>query len=184
MLLENQDLRLRPFEKEDLSFIHQAFQLELLKFYLPGAWRLFSREQLEGLLSDWNDQVSSFVYIMEEKRTKKALGLIHIDSLDYIHRHAELGICIFHSQERGKGYGKQSLSLVIEYLFLQYNFHRCFARVFSHNSPSLALFSSLGFSEEGRLRQHIYREGKYQDMVLFGLLKEEWLAKNPEKKDR
>jgi RimJ/RimL family protein N-acetyltransferase len=32
----------------------------------------------------------------------------------------------------------------------------------------------IGMKEEGRLRRHIFRWGEYRDMVLFGIMREEW----------
>jgi len=42
---------------------------------------------------------------------------------------------------------------------------------------SIALLKALGFTEEGRLRSHVYRQGKRCDSLMLGLLREEWPAR-------
>ena len=49
-------------------------------------------------------------------------------------------------------------------------------RVFETNPRAIHVYQNLGFTEEGRLRQAHYHAGQYEDLILMGLLSEEWLA--------
>ena len=78
------------------------------------------------------------------------------------------------NQHRGKGYASEALGLLIEYGFDEIGLHRIYARVIDGNEASRNLFTRLGFTQEGLLREHVFRHGKYRNMFMFGLLRDEW----------
>ncbi|MYX13286.1 RimJ/RimL family protein N-acetyltransferase [Streptomyces sp. SID8374] len=57
-------------------------------------------------------------------------------------------------------------------------YHLVIETRFEHafNDASLALYRSLGFTEEGRLRQHEFFAGAHHDVVLLGITADEWWA--------
>jgi hypothetical protein len=40
------------------------------------------------------------------------------------------------------------------------------------NERALRAFSAAGFTEEGRLRRHVWLDGRYDDLVYMGILRE------------
>ena len=66
--------------------------------------------------------------------------------------------------------------MALRYYFRELGYHRANATVYEFNAPSLALHRSLGFREEGRLRQSLFTQGRYFDELLFGMLAEEFDA--------
>jgi ribosomal-protein-alanine N-acetyltransferase len=74
----------------------------------------------------------------------------------------------------GEGYGSEAAELVVEYGFTDLNLNRIEAEAGAFNDASQALLESLGFQREGARRDAAYYRGDYYDMVLYGLLREEW----------
>jgi len=101
-------------------------------------------------------------------------GFIHVDQLN---RHAEVGISIGDKEEWGKGYGTEIMRLLVKIGFDTFNLHRIYLRVFENNQRGIRAYEKVGFVLEGRLREAFYREGSYQDMLIMGVLKSEWLAR-------
>ncbi|MEU1372270.1 GNAT family protein [Streptomyces triculaminicus] len=60
------------------------------------------------------------------------------------------------------------------FMFAERRYHKCQARIFAHNEASLALQRRLGFIEEGRLRDHVFFAGRHHDLVMMGMLAEEF----------
>ena len=90
-------------------------------------------------------------------------------------RNAEWGrFMIGDKKYLGKGYGLEALYLSARYAFLHLNLHRLYMKVFAWNKKSRAMHESFGFKEEGTLRQHVFRNGKYHDVVVYGLLAQEF----------
>lgn len=76
------------------------------------------------------------------------------------------------------GLGRTMGNLGIEYAFTQLNAYKICGQALSFNERSIKFHSALGFTQEGRLRQHHYDGESYQDVVQFGLLKSEWSIRN------
>ncbi|NMG09542.1 GNAT family protein [Brasilonema sp. UFV-L1] len=75
---------------------------------------------------------------------------------------------------RRQGYTKQALQLLISYLFNTVKFNKVMAQTGAFNQASIALLTSLGFQQDGCLRQHHELDGKLYDDFLFSLLAEEF----------
>ena len=90
----------------------------------------------------------------------------------------ELGIGIGDKAYWGKGYGREAMSLLLDYAFRLRNFRRVWLWVHSDNERAIRSYRACGFVEEGRLRQHLWSNGRYVDAVYMGILVEEWRERN------
>ncbi len=177
--MHSQRLYLRTLERDDLKQLGPFFKdPEQVKYYIPTLWRSYSEEQLTGLLEDWHDQPAYVVYVITEKETGDIIGLANLDGINLINGNSEMGIAITRTDKQGQGFAKEALSILINYCFDEMRLHRVYARIIEANEGSVALFKRLGFKEEGRMREHVHRSGKFLDMLFFGLLKEEWQDKS------
>jgi RimJ/RimL family protein N-acetyltransferase len=50
--------------------------------------------------------------------------------------------------------------------------------VHGSNERAIRAYRACGFVEEGRLRQHVWSDGQYDDLVQMGILRDEWQARN------
>lgn len=173
--MQSDRLYLRPISEEDIASLAAFFADPAnVKFYIPTLWRRYTHEQVRGLLADWHDQSAYFVYAICTRDDEAVIGLANLDSVNYINGNTELGIAITAVDRQGQGFAEEALRLLIAYCFEEMRLHRIFARIMSGNEPSLRLFRKLGFKEEGRLREHVRREGSFMDMIFMGLLEDEW----------
>ncbi|MGW5673915.1 GNAT family N-acetyltransferase [Streptomyces sp. NPDC003860] len=90
----------------------------------------------------------------------------------------EYGVTIG-AAHRHRGYASEAVALLLRYMFNERRFHKCQARILAHNEPSLALHRRLGFVEEGRLRDHVFSAGRHHDLVLMGVLADEFVEAQP-----
>ncbi|RMG33466.1 MAG: N-acetyltransferase, partial [Methanobacteriota archaeon] len=91
----------------------------------------------------------------------------------WYNRKAEITIYIIPTHQ-GKGIGKQALAGIMRYAFHSLNFYRLEAEVIEFNHRGIQLFQKFGFVEEGRLRSAKFYNGKYYDVIRFGLLRDEF----------
>jgi len=89
-------------------------------------------------------------------------------------RDAMFGIAIGEKDYWSKGYGTEATRLLVNYGFQQLNLHRISSGAPAYNERSLRLHRRVGFHEEGRVRQAMFKNGQYRDRVEFGILREEW----------
>ena len=103
-------------------------------------------------------------------------GLYHFDRLSAT---AEVGIGIGDHAYWGQGYGREALALLLDYAFRLQNLRRVWLETHHTNERAVGCYRSLGFVDEGRLREHVWSDGRYVDSVLMGLLRSEWDARPP-----
>ncbi len=89
------------------------------------------------------------------------------------HHHAAVGYELARPFWR-QGYMTEALTAVLRYGYTQMNLHRIEALVMPENSPSIQLLRRLGFQEEGLLREYGFWNGRFHDLLVFSLLRQEW----------
>ncbi|AKA01737.1 acetyltransferase [Streptomyces noursei ZPM] len=78
------------------------------------------------------------------------------------------------ARHRRNGYATEAVVLLLRFMFAERRYHKCLGAVLAHNEASLALFRRLGFVEEGRLREHVFFAGRHHDLVMMGMLVNEF----------
>ena len=104
---------------------------------------------------------------------ENVIGELKLKSFRWINRKAELSIFIL-KEFRNKGFGKEAISTIIKYAFEKLNLHRLEAEVIEYNEGSKKMVEGFGFILEGRLREAKHSNGKYYDILRYGLLKSEF----------
>jgi len=72
------------------------------------------------------------------------------------------------------GYMSEGLTLILGFAFGRLKLHRVEAATLPHNAPSRGLLTKIGFHEEGYAREYLCIDGRWQDHVLFAMLRQEW----------
>jgi RimJ/RimL family protein N-acetyltransferase len=75
---------------------------------------------------------------------------------------------------RGKGYAREAIFMVLHYYFEELRYQKVTVPVHSNNDNSIHLHERLGFSEEGRHRRMLYRQGDYIDVLWYGMTIDEF----------
>ena len=99
-----------------------------------------------------------------------ALGLVHIDRL---HQRAELGRVVMDKDETGRGHATTAIRLLTKLAFDGLNLQRLYTEVLADNEAAIGLYQRCGFAKEGRLRRHVWKDGRFQDVLIMGHLRGE-----------
>ena len=92
---------------------------------------------------------------------------------DPLARSAEIGLS-FGPEHRGKGYGRDTLRVLLDFAFTKRNLRRVWLETTATNEAALRAYAAAGFVEEGRLREAAYVEGAYVDSVRMAVLRADW----------
>ncbi|MEW2622522.1 GNAT family protein [Streptomyces sp. NPDC048106] len=167
-------VRLRGIEPDDwMAFMRLATDEEGLGDLLrpprsAEGYRVWAKEQ--AVVQAEGD---CFQLVVEAADTGQVVGAVGAYQADPRAGWFEYGVTIGAGQRR-RGYAAEATTLLLGYMFDERRYHKCQARVFAHNLPSLALQRRLGFVEEGRLRDHVFHGGRHHDLLLMGMLAEEF----------
>ena len=99
------------------------------------------------------------------------IGCTNLKNIDLIAGSAEYGVFIADPNVRGKGYGTETLSLMIKYAFEHLGLKSVLSRVFTDNIPSFTHFERGGFTVIKELKDVICTDGTKADMYLMELRK-------------
>lgn len=88
-------------------------------------------------------------------------------------RAAKLGYAI-RADRWGQGYATDAARTLITFGFERLDLHRISAAMGPDNSASIALVERIGFSYEGRIRDHVHTNGDWRDSLLYSVLDHEW----------
>lgn len=83
------------------------------------------------------------------------------------------GLGILH-EYRGKGYASEAIKLLCKYYFNELDYKKVEASVYEFNVGSIKLHEKLGFVKEGVLRSSHFAKGRRYDVIIFGMLREEY----------
>jgi UDP-4-amino-4,6-dideoxy-N-acetyl-beta-L-altrosamine N-acetyltransferase len=170
-LPEGRNVRLREIRDDDLEHIVRWRNDPQILGMLFSHHPLSMQEQREWFAKLPGD--SSRVSFIVEMRDGRAVGQGGFAKIDRHSRNAELGIVIGERELQGRGLGAEAVRLLMSYGFGELNLHRISLRVLGGNARALHVYRKLGFKDEGVLREAIYKNGAFRDIVLLGLLEKE-----------
>lgn len=111
----------------------------------------------------------------------KLIGNCGLMGFDDLAHSAEIGISIGEKDFWNKGYGTETMKLLIWHGFHNLNLHRIMLRVYETNPRAIRCYEKAGMIQEGRLRDGHYRAGSHVDVFLYSILRSEWEAEQAKK---
>lgn len=140
-----------------------------------------TRAGLRRAVESADDSIIRFA--IHKREDDAFIGICMIALIDRYNKRCNIGISIGEKYQWGRGYGREAVRALLEHCFRDLGMNRVGAEIYSHNQRSLRLFAGDGFSEEGRIRQAVWKRGEYVDSVLMGLLREDWLKMGRQSSD-
>lgn len=172
-------LRLRAPERSDLPLFVTWLNDEEVINGLTIVYPLGSEEE-----AHWFDtmlqqppEMHPFVIEAKDGETWKPIGNCGFHDVDWRNSNAELGIFIGDKTYWNNGYGAEAIRLLLKVGFETMNLHRIWLRVQGNNARAIHCYEKVGFVHEGRKREAEYKNGRYHDMILMSVLRDEWLPK-------
>lgn len=174
-MLESAHIRLTALEKEDLETIALWYEDTAFGRHFDAAAAYpRSLDQWAKWLEEQQKDRDNYIFAIRHIGEKRLLGYAQLDGILWTHQNCWLGLGLGDRQDWGKGYGRQAMELILKFAFDELNLHRIQLTVFSYNKRAISLYEGLGFTREGTYREFLQRDGQRYDMILFGLLRDEW----------
>lgn len=103
------------------------------------------------------------------------IGNISLGDMSFVNRNAEFAIMIGDRRHRGKSVGVIAGEALLRHGFDKLNLERIYCGTAGSNVAMQRLALRLGMTEEGRRRNHLFLEGRWDDVVEYGILKSEFI---------
>jgi RimJ/RimL family protein N-acetyltransferase len=121
------------------------------------------------------------MFLVETLNEPQVIGFVRYTLIEYPDAdmpHPEIGFGVPEASARGKGYAKEAVGLLVDYLFSNYPAERISAFTDQENLPAQHVMERIGFQREGMLRRSTFRDGEWHDLAIYGLLRNEWETQN------
>jgi len=180
-LFEGSDIRFGPIDYEkdpevESKWTHNA---EFMRLYELEPARPMSaaivKKQYEKLEKKIEEDKNLYHFMIRAKADDRLIGKAMINRIEWANGGCQIRLGIGSADDRCKGYGTQAAKMLMRFVFAELNLFRVTANVAEYNAGAIALLKKLGFTEEVRRRQSLEREARRWDLLVFGLLKHEWL---------
>lgn len=116
------------------------------------------------------------VFFAIETKDGRHIGNMNFHKTQPENRKATLGVMIGEKDCWSQGYGTEAIVTLLRFGFDEMNLNRVDLTVFDGNDRAIACYRKCGFVEEGRLRQDQYTGGRYVDVIIMGVLRDEFYA--------
>lgn len=173
-ILKGEKIVLRPFLKKDVNNLYEfKNDWEVIKT-LGGLSHGYSLEALERWIENIEGKENDIVWAIADRNNDECIGHIGLYNINYRDGKANKGTIIGYKDYMGKGIASEANSLILDYAFLQLRLHRVEATVLEDNQAIIHVKEKLGYKKEGVLRDHQFRNGKYHNAIIMGIISNEW----------
>ena len=167
------DVRLRALVSSDLERL-RSFVNDPDVLHQSNTFRPISDTQQEQWWKHAMADAHASWFGIETVADQALIGTCCLVDHEPIARHAELRIRIGARDAWGKSFGRQACEQLVDFGFAQLNLNRIWLRVAAGHARARSVYTKLGFVVEGELRNAVYLAGKFENLVLMGLLRDEW----------
>jgi [ribosomal protein S5]-alanine N-acetyltransferase len=175
IFLNGERVLLRPLTKNDLTPVYlQWLNDEEVTRFNSHATFPNTQEKMEAYYNSLQDNSRNVVLAIIEKAGNKHIGNVSLQQINWISKNAEFAILLGDKEFWGKGVGEEAAMLIVDYGFERLNLHRIYCGTIQGNDGMKKLAKKLFMTEEGLRRQAIFKNGKYLDIIEFGVLREEF----------
>ena len=182
-LLEAQDIRLGPIHHEKDSEVESRWThdsefmcLMELKPVRPLSPEMV-REEYQTLTKEIEEE-NLIYFTIRAREEDRLLGKAMLESIDWSNGNGYIRLGIGSGEDRGQGLGTQALGLLLRFAFAELDLFRVTIVIPEYNQAALALVRKFGFIEEVRRRNALLCDERVWDLLVFGLLRSEWMEKN------
>jgi RimJ/RimL family protein N-acetyltransferase len=147
---------------------------DVTREYLGARPQRFSQEEIRKYLESCAASTDPTLEFAVETPDGRHIGGACLRGFNHVAHSAEFGIVIGEAEFRGKGYGTDITRLLVRIGFEEFNLNRIWLTVHEQNLPGIRAYEKAGFTKEGLLRSHGYQHGRYYNMYMMSILRDEY----------
>lgn len=172
--LYGSNIYLRPVALKDAAIIRKWHNdPELMKLARVGEKRTTLRQEREDIKTARRSSNQAYHLILT-KSDNIPIGFVRFNFIDKSSGNVWLRMMIGEKQSQAKGHAREALSCYLKWMFGTLGIHRVTLECYSTNLRAIKFFKKIGFQKEGILREAVRIDGKYHDIIAFGMLRKDF----------
>jgi RimJ/RimL family protein N-acetyltransferase len=168
-------LMLRPFSLSDATEVQRmagSIKVAQMTATIPHPYPDGAAESWIATHAGQFTNGDGLTWAIEDRASGKLVGCIGF-GVNKSHKKSEVGYWIG-EEFWGKGYCTEAVIAGVNFCFKHFELNKITSRHLSYNPASGKVMIKAGMTQEGYLKQDMFRYGQFADMVVFGLLRSEW----------
>lgn len=173
--LRTQRLFLRQITQEDDNNLFNVLSNEDTCAYLVhnAVHDIANIQRIITGMQRFFDEKQRIRWGIAQKQDNSIIGHCGFFDIDRSNCCAEISYCL-KKKLWGQGIMTEAADAMLKFGFEDYGFHRITAKVIKGNIGSIRVLQKLGFTEEGLLRESLYKNGQYHDLMILSVLESEY----------
>lgn len=173
MILRSERLVLRPIEERDLEFIRELINDPAVEATIVGWVLPLSAKDEQDWYRGFHNSNKEIRYMVETVNGE-TIGTTGLTDMDWKNGRCKGAGIRISPQVQSKGYASEAYTMMLDYAFNQLRFHKVSGSALETNKASLRFMEKVGYKVEGVLRDHVFKNGKYCNVVTTSILAEDF----------
>lgn len=150
------------------EFVHHHFE----NFFRP--YTVFEIKKLfKEKLKKADESRQNYYFMIRDLKEERLMGMLHIGWISLSNQSS--GFNIFFADQRDfEKYTDEVLAMSLRYAFMELSLHRLSVSIPSYDEDRIALYERAGFLRETQRREASFHEGKFYDLIIYAILRQEW----------
>ena len=173
--LHTERLTLRPFTLVDAARVQRLAGDEAIARYTLNIPHPYEDGMAEAWIASHPEAFQageSATFAITLRGERLLIGAIGLHFAPR-HRRAEMGFWVA-KDHWGQGYCTEAARAVLRYAFVDRGIHKVTAAHLAPNLASGRVMQKIGMTQEGVQKEHVLKNDRYEDLVLYGILRAEW----------
>jgi RimJ/RimL family protein N-acetyltransferase len=173
--IEGSRINLRKIKRSDAEILAaRVNDISVARYtYIPHPYGVKDAREFIRNSHRWWRQGKVYGLMIEEPEDGTVIGCVGVESISQKHRNCEIGYWLW-KKYRGRGVMSEAVTLALRFAFEELNLVRVHAHVMMGNEASSRVLLKCGFTREGCLRKRIKHRGRWKDMLIYSILRDEW----------
>ena len=172
MNIKGKKVLLRAIEPEDMEFLRSMINDEEMEHNVIGWSFPVSKYEQQKWFESQVQNKNNIRFIIQTEG--KSIGLATLTNIDWKNRKACQGIKLCGYDIKQKGYGTDTVLAIMKYAFEELQLNKLFTTILEENIISRKLYKKCGWTEEGVLKESIFKNNKYNNEIFVGILRQEY----------
>lgn len=127
-------------------------------------------ENVQDYCQKMMESNDNYFFAIVMNANDKHIGNLRLGPIDYDQRICRYGMMIGNKDYHNKGIGSEVVKLALDFCFQTLGMHKVFLDVLEHNKPAIKIYEKNGFETEGMQRDQVYKDSKYYDVRIMGII--------------
>lgn len=169
-MINGKFVHLRALEETDLSKLKELRNTNRIRKH-TREYRLLSMiNQKEWFKSLFLENPPKNIMFTVLNKSKSSIGVSGLTYIDWKNRNAEISIILDETKKNFLKESREVIKIITEYGFDELGLHRIWVEIFEIAPERIKLFGKMNFKKEGKLRDKLWREGKWHNSFIYSKL--------------